>query len=242
MLIEPIRKINVSKQVFDQMLELIYSGQWKPEDRLPSEAELCSLFGGSRVTIRQAIQKLAALDLVETRHGEGSFIKSVSPGSSMTALMPDIYLRGDENAMQEVLEYREILEVQSCRLAAERAQPEDLEALRENVARMELMANADDCKGFAQVDMEFHELIAHMTRNSIIFKIHEILGTILMRAMQDVVSRMGYMGLKYHKEILEAIARRDADRAAALMKEHLSNNWRFLSEDEGQSTTDKTDG
>ena len=242
MLIEPIRKINVSKQVFDQMLELIYSGQWKPEDRLPSEAELCSLFGVSRVTIRQAIQKLAALDLVEPRHREGSFFKSVSPGSSKTALMPDIYLRGDENAMQEVLEYREILEVQSCRLAAERAQPEDLEALRENVARMELMANADDCKGFAQVDMEFHELIAHMTRNSIIFKIHEILGTILMRAMQDVVSRMGYMGLKYHKEILEAIARRDADRAAALMKEHLSNNWRFLSENEDQSTTDKTDG
>ena len=120
--------------------------------------------------------------------------------------------------------------------------PVALNELRENVARMELMANADDCKGFAQVDMEFHELIAHMTRNSIIFKIHEILGTILMRAMQDVVSRMGYMGLKYHKEILEAIARRDADRAAALMKEHLSNNWRFLSEDEGQSTTDKTDG
>ena len=129
-MIEPIRKVNVSKQVFDQMLEMIYSGQWKSGDRLPSELELCGLFGVSRVTIRQAIQKLAALDLVETRHGEGSFIKDVSPGGSMNALMPEIYLRGGEDALRQVLEYREIIEVHSCRLAAERAEAEDCQVLR----------------------------------------------------------------------------------------------------------------
>ena len=236
-MIEPIRKVNVSKQVFDQMLEMIYSGQWKSGDRLPSELELCGLFGVSRVTIRQAIQKLAALDLVETRHGEGSFIKDVSPGGSMNALMPEIYLRGGEDALRQVLEYREIIEVHSCRLAAERAEAEDCQVLRENVALMEQMVSAEDSKGFAQADLDFHLQIARMTRNSIILRIHEILGTILMGAMHDTIRRMGFMGLWYHQAILEAIEQRDGDRAAALMQEHLSNNWRFFSTEENEHTT-----
>ena len=236
-MIEPIRKVDVSKQGVGQMLEMIYSGQWKSGDRLPSELELCGLFGVSRVIIRQAIQKLAALDLVETRHGEGSFIKDVSPGGSMNALMPEIYLRGGEDALRQVLEYREIIEVHSCRLAAERAEAEDCQVLRENVALMEQMVSAEDSKGFAQADLDFHLQIARMTRNSIILRIHEILGTILMGAMHDTIRRMGFMGLWYHQAILEAIEQRDGDRAAALMQEHLSNNRRFFSTEENEHTT-----
>lgn len=228
MLIEPIRKVNVTKQVFDQMLDIIYSGKWKAGDRLPSESELCESFGVSRVTIRQAIQKLAALDLIETRHGEGSFVKAVSPGSSMNALMPDIYLRNEEDTLPQVLEYREIIEVQSCRLATLRCQPGDCQVLQNTVEQMEKMMTEDDQKGFAQADMEFHLQIARMTRNSIIIKIHEILEMLLIKAMQDTIMKMGYLGLWYHKEILAAIEQKDAERASALMKEHLSNNWRFL--------------
>ena len=99
------------------------------------------------------------------------------------------------------------------------------------------MFSAEDSKGFAQADLDFHLQIARMTRNSIILRIHEILGTILMGAMHDTIRRMGFMGLWYHQAILEAIEQRDGDRAAALMQEHLSNNRRFFSTEENEHTT-----
>jgi len=239
MIIEPVRKVNVTKQVFDQMLDIIYQNQWKVGERLPSEAELCDLFGVSRVTIRQAIQKLVALDLVETRHGEGSFVKAVSPGNSMNALMPDLYLRTDEDTLSQILEYREIIEVHACRLAALRQLPEDLVVLENIVNEMEHGMAADDQQAFAQADIEFHLHIARMTRNSIVIKIHEILTPILVHAMQDTIVKMGYLGLWYHKEIVAAFAEKDIDKATTLMKEHLSNNWRFLAAN-GNTTSSNT--
>ena len=109
---------------------------------------------------------------METRHGEGSFVKTVSPGGSMTALVPDIYLRGGDDSLRQVLEYREIIEVQAVRLAAQRGRADDYDILKKSVEEMEEMVKSNDEKGFAQADMDFHLQIARMTHNSIIIKIH----------------------------------------------------------------------
>ena len=61
--IVPIKKVNVGQMVFDQMQELLIRGEWKPGDRLPSENELAEMFNVSRITIRQALQKLSVLGL-----------------------------------------------------------------------------------------------------------------------------------------------------------------------------------
>ena len=58
--------------MFDQLREQILSGGWKPGDKLPSENELAAQFGVSRVTVRNALQRLSGLGLLETRFGEGS--------------------------------------------------------------------------------------------------------------------------------------------------------------------------
>ena len=78
--IVPIKKVNVGQMVFDQMQELLIRGEWKPGDRLPSENELADMFNVSRITIRQALQKLSVLGLVKTRFGEGSFVKKFDIG------------------------------------------------------------------------------------------------------------------------------------------------------------------
>ena len=78
--IVPIKKVNVGQMVFDQMQELLIRGEWKPGDRLPSENELAEMFNVSRITIRQALQKLSVLGLVETRFGEGSVVKTFDVG------------------------------------------------------------------------------------------------------------------------------------------------------------------
>ena len=73
MAIKKVVKSSVSQQVFDQLREQILSGSWKPGQKLPSENELAAQFGVSRVTVRNALQKLSGLGLLETRFGEGSF-------------------------------------------------------------------------------------------------------------------------------------------------------------------------
>lgn len=99
--IRPIERTNVGEQVFDQLKQLLIEGTWTPGQRLPSENELANMLHVSRVTVRQALQKLSALDLIETRLGEGSFVKKIDVGSNMNALIPVMYM--GEQSLQQVL-------------------------------------------------------------------------------------------------------------------------------------------
>ena len=82
--VKPIKRVSVGEQVFTQLKELLVQGEWKPGEKLPSENELAAQFGVSRITVRQALQKLGALGLVETRLGEGSFVKQLEAADAVT--------------------------------------------------------------------------------------------------------------------------------------------------------------
>ena len=76
---EYLKKQDIKEQVFQQLLSKIQSGEWKPGEKLPSENELTKAMGVSRITVREAIQKLVAINLVETYQGKGSFVKMSTP-------------------------------------------------------------------------------------------------------------------------------------------------------------------
>ena len=122
--IKPIKKVNVGEQVFEQLKRMLIEGEWEPGSKIPSENELADLFNVSRITVRQALQKLNALGLIETKLGEGSFVKSVDIGESMNALIPVMYL--GEHSASQVFEFRQIIETECARLACERATEEDI--------------------------------------------------------------------------------------------------------------------
>ena len=113
--VKPIKRVSVGEQVFTQLKELLVQGEWKPGEKLPSENELAAQFGVSRITVRQALQKLGALGLVETRLGEGSFVKQLEAADAVTPLIPAIVLSRD--TLPQVMEFREMLEIQSAALA-----------------------------------------------------------------------------------------------------------------------------
>lgn len=91
MQITPIQKVNVVEEIFDQLQSMLIEGTWKPGDKIPSENELSETFGVSRMTIRQALQKMKALGLIETRSGSGSFVRKISPDDSLQDLVPLMY-------------------------------------------------------------------------------------------------------------------------------------------------------
>ncbi|MFQ9704886.1 MAG: FadR/GntR family transcriptional regulator [Enterocloster clostridioformis] len=67
--LKAVKKVNIGDQVYNQMKDQIMSGVWVPGEKIPSENQLMEVFGVSRGTVRQAIQKLSAVGLLETRRG-----------------------------------------------------------------------------------------------------------------------------------------------------------------------------
>lgn len=223
--IKPIRKVNVSEQVFEQLKNLLLRGEWMPGEKMPSENELAQMFEVSRITVRQALQKLNVLGMVETRLGEGSFVRESDPGDSMNALLPTMMF--NQASLYQVEEFREIVEVDSVKLAVLRAEQEDIVQLRKIYRKMQQSVGKP--REFGASDLEFHMKLGQMTQNALVVKTQDILYSTLLEARDDIVERMGYEpGLYYHAQLLEAIEQRDSRRARQIMKEHLRYNKNFF--------------
>ncbi len=236
MALNPIKKESISEQVFEQMKQQIIDREWVSGMKLPSETELGNIFGVSRVTIRQALQKLAVMGLVETRFGEGSFVKEADLGQQVkTALLPSAYLQ--PHSTNEVLEFRSVIEVETAGLAARRATDKDIARLKELLAR-QMDEATRTVTSFAEDDMEFHMTIARSTGNALIIATYEILWDILNSAMYQTVRGFGYGGaLPFHQQIIEAIEAHDEHRAIVAMKAHMENN-RLLFEQNNELFTE----
>ncbi len=225
--IRPIQRINSADEVYSQMRDLLLDGSWTPGMRLPSENDLATRFGVSRVTIRAAIQKLKALHLVETRVGSGSYVSEIKSDQTLNKLIPFVYLA--ENSNLEIFQYRNIIECGSIPLAIANETPQDLEALEVLLRRMQHFAMLDDSSSFASTDLEFHLKIGQMTKNPLIIRTNEILSNVLRRSMVDVVEQMRYHnGLDYHRRILDAMIARDTEKATAIMHEHIQANYDYF--------------
>ncbi len=209
---------SVKDQVFEQLQDQIIRGVWQPGSKLPSENELRKQLGVSRVSVREAIHKLAVLEIIETRQGEGSFVKQSSSSACMSALLP-VFLLEKRNLI-EVLEYRKVMEVGAIEMAVERATQSDIDKLEVIVRRME--EEESDEKQFALDDLEFHMTISQATRNPLIIKVNNIIKDILNVSMKDIVHNLGRRdGRYYHRKILEALKRRDKEEAINTMREHV---------------------
>ncbi|EGD48932.1 GntR domain protein [Ruminiclostridium papyrosolvens DSM 2782] len=219
----PIKKVtrqSVSEQVFEQLKEQILNNEWQKGEKIPSENELSALLGVSRVTVRNALQKLISLGLIETRFGEGSFITDALPGISMNSLIPIAYLK--ENSLQEILEYRRVMEGNVAELATKKASPEDVAKLEEAYLAMDKVK--DDLEQFSKADLNFHLLLANTTKNSLIIQTFYIFSDVLNRAFSQIVTKRGNSaGIYYHKLLLEAVKDGNSLEAKRIMDEHMED-------------------
>lgn len=224
MVLIPINKVNVSEQVFNQLKKMIVEGEWKPGDKLPSENELAASFGVSRMTVRQSLQKLIALGLIETKLGDGSYVRMPEAGDSLNALMPVMYL--NKNSFLDVIEFREMIETEAAGLAALRGTAEQVGELKKIYKRM--VSNKKNNRKFAMDDLAFHCYIGEMTGNALIIKTYALLDDILEAAMYDGITKMGTdFAEQYHQFIIDCIEAHDEVKAREYMKKHLMNNREY---------------
>ena len=216
--IVPIDRRNISRQVYDQMLDNILNGVWPPGTKLPSENELTQMFGVSRVPIREALKKLSTMGLTQTRQGEGSYVQMMTPGMFMNSLLP--MLVWNRKSMMDILEYRRIVEPENAALAAINADEDDLACILTTIRDIERIGKP--VLEFAIADMKFHLDIARATKNSLLFNVSNVIRDVLVSYYRKINELMGTdRAIRYHRLIFEAIRDRDPDRARHWMQEHI---------------------
>lgn len=221
MAITEIKKNNIGDQVYCQMKDQILSGEWKPGDRIPSENQLISLFGVSRGTIRQALQRLNGEGLIITRHGEGSFVQITGLDSYFQTSVPLFHIGADE--LEQIFEFRGMFESGVAEIAALKATDEQIARLEENYERMQ--RKDLPLSQFLHIDLDFHMLISECTQNTLATQIYTSYETLLEPSIYHMVQIIGRgNGLKYHGMLLDAIRNHDAKRARAVMEEHMEEN------------------
>jgi GntR family transcriptional repressor for pyruvate dehydrogenase complex len=224
--IEKIKTESLRSQVYGKLKEQLMKEVWKEGEKLPSEHELCGMFGVSRVTVRGALQQLEILGLVETKHGGGTFVKKFSPIENVDSLHPLMRIQKNQDLIT-VLEYRKIIEKGIIGLAVEKISPEDIVFLEKTYTAM-----ADDVYHGAEytgADLAFHNRLAEITGNSIIIKVYEFIEGILSAAMNDIVHLLGRnIGLTYHRKIIDALKRGNKGESEALMEEHIDATIRAI--------------
>lgn len=215
-----------SERAARELEAMLLDGRCPAGSRLPAERQLADMLGVSRGTLREAVQRLVARGLLDSRRGSGVYVTdrlhggTVSPWRQMLA--EHAHLGGD------MLEFRQTLEVAAAELAAQRATRTDLARLRSLVSQLERARKNDDEAAETELDAAFHHAIADAAHNAMF----SYLQTNFVAMHREHIAN-NQAGLRsgdtavaaalwqQHEAIWQAIRDGDPPRAGALMRAHI---------------------
>ena len=189
-----IEKISIVDQVFSSIKQDIVDGVWGVGERLPSESEFADIFSVNRLSVRMALQKLSAVGIIETRVGEGSFVKEFS----MRPFIDEISVFfEDETSMQEVKELRNLLEVESTRLAVIHATDEEKALLKQLLddfteaknKQTQDVENETLREAVVDADLAFHTQIVKMSHNRLYLEIFYMVKKLVRQHIYNLITR-----------------------------------------------------
>jgi GntR family transcriptional repressor for pyruvate dehydrogenase complex len=221
---EPVSRATLSAQIRDQLIELVTAGVLAPGERVASERDLSVKFGVARTSVREAMQGLLSLGVIE-RRGNRFFVAEH---------LPDVSFREIDDRkefLRHLFETRRLLELPIIELAAQRATP---------ASRAEITSLADrfaapmTLREFRELDRRFHAAIAHACRNPLLVELYgKVLGRLFQSAAlesmledeanQVEVDRIVEKSMRQHAALARAIATGDPAAAACEGRAHLES-------------------
>src|SRR3954469_1267754 len=215
------RGTTTSEEVISRLREMIHRGELRPGDRLPPERDLAKLLGVSRPTLRAGIRSLAAVGVLQSRQGAGTFVVKADgpPSLDSSPLRLMASLHGFTPA--EMFEARQSLEMAVAGLAAERATGDHMASMSEEIAGM--YASLDDPAQFLVHDMRFHQTVAAASGNRILTSLMNMVATILFDVRSKTVKRARDLkeSAEMHRHVYRAMRERNAEAARSAMRDHL---------------------
>lgn len=224
---QKVRSKKVSTIVAEQIIKAIKRGDFPVGSKLPSEFDLAEQMGVSRPSVREGLSALAAVGLIESKPGNGNFVRNgTSPVDTIGR--EAVLILESESSCLEIMEARGLLEPPIASLAAEKRTEEDLGQLRVICDRLEQLARKGEFNPYFGVDEEFHLALLKAAGNSLLASaLTPLINTMdqhLYREFTHDYYFKNQLGLEevasLHGKILEAIEASDQRLAAQRMHEH----------------------
>ncbi len=221
-----ISRLSVVDQVGDAIKRDIVNEVWREGEKIPSEAEFAEMFGVNRLSVRMALQKLNTLGIIETRVGEGSFVKAFSMRSFLSEIA-EFY--DDDKKYGEVQQLRNLLEGECMNLAIIKASNEEKQRLKDVLDQYhekqrifhKNIDNAECLEEMVDADFAFHYEVVKMSHNSlykdIYLMVQQLIRRHITRLLNARVHRMHDAGVSLetlsdtHDKIYEGIINADAE-------------------------------
>lgn len=209
----------------EQILGLIVEREMRPGERLPTERELADLLGLSRSVTREAVKVLTALGRVSAQRGRGLFVGTGTPDAVPSMLAGHRFLPGRIEQVEQLLEFRMLLEVHSAAEAARHATPPQISELRQALADCDSALQSGEHTAWEEADTRFHLGLALASGNGFL---HAALESV--RQLQEQVVQLAMHGgsggslevaQHEHEEVLEAVRSGEPEKAAESVRRHL---------------------
>lgn len=211
-------------RVFSFIRDQLVSGQLRSGDRLASERELAARLGVSRPVLREVLRALAAMGVIEIRHGYGSIVRK--PNFAELSDLFTMMLAQQSEMVEDIMEARIAIERQAILLACKRATQTDIDALREVLLEIEQTVR-DPVKG-ADADFRFHRLLVAAAHSSTLASLHVAIDTLLRRSHLERRRRISHLPnidqylVNHHRQLLAAIVQGDDVQADRLLIGHFA--------------------
>jgi len=207
--------------IVERIRDMIRNGELAPGDRLPPERKLAESFGVSRNSLRQAFQALAERKIIESRQGDGTYLlTSLDAFFSSDAIFDAI--NEQSSFLQDIIEFRRLMEPEIAALAASRMLPATLDRLKIIVCDQQraLMAGRVD----DTFDAEFHRQLAQCSGNRLISQVMTTIASIINETRSTWLqsSERRDASVESHLRIIDALESGNADAAFKAMKNHIA--------------------
>ncbi len=208
----PIQKKSLSDEIVFQIKEMIADGRLKPNQKLPTEQELCKAFSVGRTTVREALMALTALGLVK-RNKHNSYVTDVAEHP-----LREFYLQlmTDHYDVSQLYEARLMLEGLVARQRVSEEQLQQLEALNRQM-------QSNDVEEYIRADIAYHNLIMLAADNRVLYEMYQVIRLLLEKSQREIAQQEEVRATSraQHREIWEALKKRDGDAAMSRMNQHI---------------------
>lgn len=220
-----VKKTKLHEQIVNQIQALIDKGRLQYGDQLPPERELAKIFKVSRHSLREAIRILEHKKVLKSRPGSGTYI--ILEEASVVVDFLATAINKEKNTLDEIFQFRELLEPQVAALAAQNATQADHKVLQDILERQQ---NEPDKDVSTALDQDFHLALARATGNAVLLQIVELLGNLFSKSRHaDSQSTHRHrLSIHGHQKIVKAIQDAKPEAARDLMAAHLSTIREFV--------------
>ncbi len=219
--LQPIKRVKLSESIVDMIIEKIKGGGFAPGTKLPPERDLMVQLGVGRSTLREAIQSLALMGILEVRPGEGTFIRSIRRENIISPhiLAPLV----DETSIGDFFEARLLVEPQIASMAAKRCDKEDIAKIQESLTVIDALIHKPE-----EVDRwsgEFHLRVAYASKNMVCARFVEAILSFLVGRRSNADINREFLQWEYdsHTIIFQSIKDGDEKKAYRDMHKHIED-------------------